>query len=157
MGKALVRSFKVTSSFSSVRLSTQPNGARDFSHRLGNTNDVALRSEENCLLPCEEQQVPEYSISRRLQSIAGADCRSGRRRTCFGYTSVLLKVCAKGVADNSKGKCTANAVRALIMGDCDRHLDGRTSSIWHLGGKTALGRCTDRVDRRCCHEDICVP
>jgi len=90
VGKSLLRSFGVTALFSAVRLGIQPSGERDFSHGLGNANDVALKSEENCWLSCDEQRVLEYPISGRPQSIARADCHAERRRTCFGYTSILL-------------------------------------------------------------------
>jgi hypothetical protein len=57
----------------------------------------------------------------------------------------------------SSGKMVSRAHRAVLMGQSGRYRDGRASHPWQAGAKTLLGRCADRLDCLCCHEDMGLP
>jgi hypothetical protein len=75
-----MHSFKPIALFSTVPPATQLTEAWDFSHKLRNANDAALRSEENSLLPCKEERRLKSATNERLQPLTlivalGADAR----------------------------------------------------------------------------------
>jgi len=92
----------------------------------------------------------------RAGSVGAYAAQAGGPAALIGARAAL-GVRLKEGADVSSGKMVSHANRAVLMGQSGRYGDGRASRPWHAGAKTLLGRCADRLDCLCCHEDMGLP